>query len=524
MKKLVSILLLIAALLACLSSCDDDPKEKESQTNTPPQKTDVSTSAATTAEDAPATAVPTTSTPAASTQTENPASTEVVPGETPVIPPEDTGIYGKYPNFEKLDEFYNGVAAFRICIDANNLWGYTTVFGYVDIEGNIIAEPKYCLGQPASHDTFPQAFDNCNYVKVVEQIDSNTYVASILDKTGTIKFKEGENGVTAVGASSNGYFWVETSKEEFTGYVYTVTYYSAKDMHTVAVFENRKHGYYSSANVSQAGTVSLLRGENYNDSYEINISDYDPTFRATEDTWTVDIDNLEAFQGVNVYKHVSKNNNTSGQIAAVRLVNKDKIYYYATVDKNGTIMMTPQKKIAFGTANDNIDINHFEFCKDLCPAYDTESGYWGYIDAYGNWKIQPKYAVAAPFTTDGYAIVNDKIVIDTTGKVVLAPGGWDEPKIETMVGSYKRISGIFEDTIILSEDGTLTFRTNVVGSGGYSSTKGKYSFKGATLSVSDLYINSALFGRATIGDFSVYNEEDIYVIGTTKWTKLGESQ
>ena len=59
----------------------------------------------------------------------------------------------------------------------------------------------------------------------------------------------------------------------------------------------------------------------------------------------------------------------------------------------------------------------------LWPAYDGESGRWGYIREDGAWGIVPQYAQAQRFV-NGYAIVKvdgAEGIIDETGRYVIPP-------------------------------------------------------------------------------------------------------
>ncbi len=61
----------------------------------------------------------------------------------------------------------------------------------------------------------------------------------------------------------------------------------------------------------------------------------------------------------------------------------------------------------------------YTFSHDLCCAYSTQEQKWGYIDPYGNWKIEPQYDSVNTFSYDGYAVVDQYKVINTKGETIL---------------------------------------------------------------------------------------------------------
>ncbi len=329
-------------------------------------------------------------------------------------PEEDNrpAVYREYPNLKEIGTFHNGLAPFIV------VGGGGETYGFIDSNGNIVIEPMYYTdtwgGDPAcTLDSIP-TFKGSNYVSVCQK-DTD---ACLYDKTGSVIFSVGSDGVTDISLVSNGYVAVERTVEEFTGNVHSVTYYSATDLKEIITFENTS--FYVSrghAAVSQFGSATLKHDED--GSFNINMADYDPNFKAHQDTWTVDVKALEAFQGVRCEYIVSENHNTSGQIATVVLRNKDNIYYYATVDQNGQILMEPRKDIIFAKNAQDEPIH--TYCKDLCPAQDPKSELWGYVDTAGNWKIPAQYVNVLPFGVDGYATVDFITVIDTNNTVVMAP-------------------------------------------------------------------------------------------------------
>lgn len=411
--------------------------------------------------------------------------------------------FDKYKNVVEIGDFHNGIAMFKVSSKSEG-WSDSLVysFGYLDIQGNVIVEPTY------SRVNEIPTFEGGNYIRLV----SDENVASIIDKTGKVQFTVGKDNVTDVGTPTNGYFWVETSKEEFIGYVYTTTYYSAKDMSVVATFENCEAENYtwsggwinSGSNVDENGNAAVEHAQNGNQMF--NISTYDPNFKAptNEDEWTIDVDKMEAFQGVDVDERISSNDNTLGRIATVVLKNKDKIYYYSTVDQNGNVLLAPQKNIVFENT----------FRKDLCPAQDVESGLWGYIDPYGNWKIEPQFTTATAFSGDGYAIVNLRMVIDTNGKTVLAPNGWTADGLKTLSGTtYQYVTEGYRYTLTFSADGQLAFKRG--SDYAWVTSKAEYTLSGGTLMLSNT-IGGLLPGTV----LPVWEENGSLYINGLKWTRV----
>ena len=402
-------------------------------------------------------------------------------------------VYEKYPNLVEIGEFHNGLALFVVEVPHDYLYNYS-LRGYIDVSGNIVIEPQYYEAQ---------SFENVNYV-LVQPGAGAAY--QIIDKEGKTLFEEGKDGVCCLGAN-NGYFNVVTEKEELTGNIYTYTYYSAKNMNVVASFESLYYseGYRGYYDVDNDGTFYIIYGEYGSEREKYNIADYDPDYNERpnpEATWNVDLNNIEAFQGVPVSSYMlsDKGDNSIGQIATVTLVNRNNVRYYATVDQNGTILMQAQKEMKLSGA----------FYKDLCLAQDLETGLWGYVDPYGNWKIQPQYENAGRFTKDGYAIVDTVNVIDTMGKTVLS-ANW--LSLEDICGTWS--CGNY--TIILTEKGTITLKRYSGASSGDYTLSGQLNVTGLSYShVDALRPND----DNQNGNYSIKKEGDKLIINGRTWTKV----
>lgn len=520
MKKLILYLLIATMLVSILSACNNDPNpspvEPDPETQptigtqpSPDQDTEQNTS-----QD--------------STQNNTQDSTQSSTQDTTQPPPEQdlvklAEVYEKYPNLIEIKEFHNGLAVFTVRTEDRI---YPELYGFMDVQGNVIIDPVYYQkGEMMIPDQYIQypSFEEHSCVtltqkkKVPVSNSSYTYetVKKLIDKQGHTHFITGENSVTDIGLVHNGYFWVQTYEEQFTGDVYTVTYYSTQNMNPVATFQEY---YPENSAVSDDGSFTLYKG---NKAYDFNMADYDPNFNVSEpeDTWQIDVENLDDFKNVDVYYHVSSAQNSIGQIATVIIENASNKHYFATVDSTGNILMQPQKSISFGVDENNPNtwstlyylVNEFSYCYDLCPAMDVESGKWGYIDSYGNWVIQPQYGSAKSFTQDGYAIVNSMTVINTNGEIVLSG---QEFTLEDIFGTYSSD----KQRLTLSPDGTFTVKEYPI------EYTGKFSFDGGYLIVDGLGIiafwpfNPDQANQD--GSYPIAMKDGFLIINGKTWTKI----
>jgi len=423
-------------------------------------------------------------------------------------------VYSLYPGLERIGTFNNGLAPFVVRDDEGQK------YGYIDINGEVIVEPNYITNyyvynQSNIYDI--PTFEEYNYVSV--SLSSTNTISKILDKSGNVVFEVEKDGVSELSKISNGYFAVETKKEEFTGYVYTVTYYSAKDGKKIAEFPNASIFYdrwsYDSTDIKEDGSASVLSDGK---AIWFNISSYDPDFKAKVDSWSVDVNQIEAFQGVTCYWLVSSETNTLGQIATVVLKNKDDIYYYATVDQNGNVLMAPQKNISFRHSNSDYSVSaNCVFYNDLCPAKDEATGLWGYINPQGEWMIQPQYTDALPFGTDGYTTVDYTTVIDTKGNNVLEPLTINATDL---IGTYAKGTG---DEVAFFEDGRVRYSYY----GGYEPCHfwGDYTIQSGKLVISNMKSISWLDGldpnrgSDQNGEHAIQKDGDDLIINGERWTK-----
>lgn len=434
-------------------------------------------------------------------------------------------VYRQYSNLVRIDQFHNGLAAFMIYNSsstthwgAGGTWSGDYYFGYINTKGNVVIEPIY----ECSPNIDLPVFDS-EYIRI-EDLDDHEY---LIDAKGNVKFEAGKNNVTRIGNVSEGYFWVETVEEDLSGSMYTVRYYRASDLAVVATYNNVRAFYEQwyvpgESTLSKTGDAVLIQGTDhsyYNDELiHFNISEHDSGYTSSHLNWSVDLDEVENFASASYYYyHASNSMNDKGQLATVALKNSSGTWFYSIVDSNGNVLMQPQKNIAFPISSEK-EITKYDFCKNLCPAKDVESGYWGYIDPYGNWKIQPQYSSVTAFSADGYATVNDKIIINTEGKVVLSPAGWVNEVVTSLSGTYKLNADNSWSTWYLSftEDGELRI-TESMGSAGSSWKTGNYQIKGSTLVVSNIGYNIGC-PIYNDGDYTFRKEGDTLIIGDSEWT------
>lgn len=402
--------------------------------------------------------------------------------------------FEEYDNIVRIDSFVNGLASFLIYenTSVSHWWGQygswkgDYYYGFIDGKGNVVVKPQYACGPKSPVPNFEY-----NYTKV-SSFYNDGY---IIDRSGNVIFEIGKNNVTGVGNVSQGYFWVETVEEKVSGNVYTVCYYSAIDLSLVATFsgiraipDNRTIGNKNST-LSDFGEGELAYDLDKSwwsddDLLIFYIGDYDKNYVPHQDNWGVDIEQIEDYANVDDYKyHVSKNYNDGCLVATVALKNSDGVWFYSIVDDKGNVLLTPQKNIAFPVTS-SADMSKYDFCYGLCPAFDVESGYWGYIDINGNWKIKPQYSDVTPYSVDGRATVERKVVINTRGEVVLSQDGWKNDAETSLAGtSYTFEMNGNSYSVIFSVNGGLTVveRTSY----GSFSRSGKYEIIGSRLVVSD---------------------------------------
>lgn len=490
-KKLISIVSLIFALLLVFTSCasksgnnDDDGDEKESSSGSKMAK---------------------------------------------------DNFYTKYDNIYFVGQFSNGLAPFMLYtpsgsmhMSGNYYWSGDYYFGYIDTKGRVVIEPTY---ECNPYDELP-SFE-WDYIRYGKSEDYDC----LINKKGEIVYESGVDGVLRIGNVSEGYFWMETVKEDVSGSVYSVTYYRTSDLSAVATFENARAFFENSGDPSDStldsrGYAHVISGEELyyyysSDLIYFNISEYDSTYVPSYTQCNVEIESISAFSDAYYcYYKTSGKNNDLGILTTVMLTNSNGTQFYSIVDVNGNVLIAPQQAIAFPIDTGYNVVNRtdrYEFCKNLCPAQDAESGFWGYIDPAGKWVIEPEYTSAEPFSSEGYATVNEKIVIDTKGKVILAPKGWKNEIVTSLSGKYKYEvdNSWISWYITFGEDGTLEIRESM--SGGSSWNTGTYKIKGAKIIFENVGINytSPIKGE---GEYTFRKEGNKIYLDETVWVLVTENQ
>ncbi len=348
--------------------------------------------------------------------------------------PAEIELFTRYSNVKKIYPFNNGLAAF-LALGKSGFMGTKVICGYIDVEGNIVIEPEYGLGYSSQISKIdPTSFD---YPCIkLEGKFSDDPPARIVDNKGNILYEVGKNKVYDIGTVSQGYFWVQTLEAEtVAGNVFNVVYYSAETMKPVVVFENCRafgksylsnagslHNYHSEINAE--GYAILYNAEN--DIFEFNIGEYDAGFVSidADNAWEYWKDNWEQIAEFNGASRVGLHADPQDPYSAVTIQSGANVYFYSVIDREGNVLMQPTKDIGFYDdimAYNGPDESISVFSHNMCPAYDKATKLWGYVDPQGNWVIEPQYKNASAFTEDGYASVNNTIIIDTSGQIVLEP-------------------------------------------------------------------------------------------------------
>lgn len=403
--------------------------------------------------------------------------------------------------------------------------GYNLKVGFADLQGNVLVLPNTYIHEMNG---IPVFFGNC--VKIIDGSDGDEM---IIDKQGNVLFEHqnynAKNNISDLGGVSEGYFWVETFEDSLAGRTYTVTYYSAKDLKAVATFENTRAfpeesylaqeagGDFSSV---QNGTAYLAKGNmvpsgliHAESAFSFKMSDYDeayvPSQSVRNEDWKLDLDTIAAFEVARYKDLIAAGTDKDGKmVGTVCLTSSSDTKYYAIVDNSGKVLLDAQTKIVF---DEELSV----FKNGLCVAMDAESESWGYINAQGQWVIQPQFTSARPFGTDGYAVVNNIAVIDEQGKFVLAPAGYSIESISTLEGKYKYENNGF--------NASITFEGNQVSYYEYStywdsSWEGTYVIKGAKITFEGAYgIGKLERGKS----YSFSKNGDTIVIGEMKFEKVG---
>ncbi len=424
-----------------------------------------------------------------------------------------TEVYRRYPLLEDIYPFSDsGYAAFTVKKE------YRLYYGYMDTKGDVIVEPTYLV-----ESTPPLLSNVC--------LKNTTPSECIVDLKGNVLVEVGKENVTGIGEISNGYFWVEFLLEEtVAGSVYQVDYYSAVTLERVATFPGARafHDSYlnwSSYNacdseVTKDGYALVIWNYDGNKEYqEIHMGDFDENYQSTEKKpWPIDLTEVPEFSGAeNVHACASGDD----EYSPVVIQSGSGVHFYAVVDARGNVTMKPQKAIGFS--------NSAYFRHGLCPAMDMESQLWGYVNVQGEWVIQPIYASVSKFSNNGLATVNERIVIDATGKVVIAPVTWTGEILTSLEGTYvftgtTTYTSLFGEvyTLVFTKDGQMECRQKEA----LSTYKLNYVLQGYSITVDNLIPAPSSFpifrkdGGSKICSISL--KGNILTIGNTTWKLVEE--
>ena len=425
-------------------------------------------------------------------------------------PSDDNKEANKYANIKAILYAYDDVYVY---------YNYNGTYGLMSKKGDIIYD-GFNL-----HQTFSE---NSNYISCHNgKSTMNVKVSSILDKNGKTVLEVGKDNVEFISEITQGRILAyKMTDERPSGKTYDLICYSAKDMSEVFRLSGQDQigyyidfdssgyvsGYYEPSNSEYTDICFDIYGNMYykkkgkyydsngNEYVEKYLGKYDPLL--SEQYGFPDILELnetiawgKLTKSYSEYKNsstamyaVGDTKNTLGPIATLYMRSTSE--WCATMDKNGKILMKPTKDIMlkyeyynFGTVT-----KCHTFSNDLCCAYQPSSGLWGYVDPYGNWKIKPQYNNVTTFSYDGLAVVDDLIVINTKGEVVLDIS--DTVDIYPLEGKYKRSGGYSSLYLTFSRDGTVVSTESGYG---YTSNKtGTYELHGDSLIIDDFGYTAVL--------------------------------
>ncbi|MBQ9079673.1 MAG: WG repeat-containing protein [Clostridia bacterium] len=427
----------------------------------------------------------------------------------------------KYANIQKIVAAYDDIYIYM---------NYDGTYGLLSTDGNIIYE-GFNLYQPFSE------FSNylaCQYDKSAMKMG----VSSIIDKKGNTVLAVGENNVEFISDITQGRILVyKMTDERPSGKTYDLICYSAKDMSKIFtlsdqdeinyyidfdetgysgsddvcfdihgnIYEYKYYSYYDSNGKEYAkqytGSFSPTTSERYGLPKVTGIEPFVDTYGAWGDLVR---SYSEYSNSYNKDYDVGATKNKLGQIATLYM--KSTSEWCATMDINGNILMAPTKDIMLKD-NSGSAARLYTFSNDLCCAYQPSSDLWGYVDPYGNWIIAPKYNSVTTFSYSGYAVVDDLVVINTTGKIVLDIS--DKGDIHPLEGKYKSSGAYFATYLTFSKDGTIAT----------SGITGTYEVHGNSLVVDGLGYNSAL----NDGTHTFEQSGDTLIINGDRWV-LQEDQ
>ncbi len=426
---------------------------------------------------------------------------------------------GKYDKIECIVEGYDEGYIYK---------NYNGTNGLLNKNGDIIRDGFYCI----------RVFNDSNYIPCGDEAPlrfSRYTVKYLIDKKGNTVLKVGENNIEFISEITQGrIFAYQMTEEKPSGKTYDLICYSAKDMSEVFRI-NGVNEIYSYISFDETGYCDDIRdagdrvlidiyGNIYrwekNKYYDSDGNEYKQTSYSSTEAEKYglpkvsglapsehDVDWYEVLKTYEEYQKSSDRaysvgtiKNTLTQIATLYM--KTTSVWYATMDMNGNVLMAPTKDIELGTG----EYDQFVFSNDLCCAYEPSSGLWGYVDVYGNWKIKPQYESVTTFSYAGYAVVDELLVIDTNGEVVLDIS--ERGDLHPLEGKYKLSGAYFPLYLTFSRDG------NVVVDGGYTCA---YEVHSDTLVIYSESI-SALYGTGLNSGANTFEQDgDNLIIEGKRW-------
>ena len=440
---------------------------------------------------------------------------------------DDNTKVNKYANIKAILYAYDDVYVYQ---------NYNGTYGLLSTDGDIIYDGFY-LYQTLS--------ENSNYILCHNGKSTlNVKVSSVLDKNGKTVLEVGKDNIEYISEISQGRILAyKMTNEAPSGKTYDLICYSAKDMAEVFRikdvtsiqynisfdedgYEELWSFYKYSSEWSDSSLYFDINGNKYRyKSYRTYVEmETNKVFSELPEVAGIEeiIDSDTWYDLLNSYSEyknspsntreyeVGATKNTLGQIATLYMKNTSE--WCATMDENGKILMEPTKDIMlkYEYYNWGTVTKCYTFSNDLCCAYQPSSGLWGYVDPYGNWKIKPQYNKVTTFSYDGLAVVNDLIVIDTKGKVVLDIS--DTGDIYPLEGKYKRSVGYSTLYLTFSRDGT------VVSTGTGLIENGIYEIHGDSLIIDGFGYTGALSeGTHTFEQIG----DNLYIDGNL-WTLVEE--
>ena len=422
-------------------------------------------------------------------------------------PSDDNKEANKYANIKAILYAYDDGYVYQ---------NYNGTYGLLSSDGDILYDGLSLLGQTFS--------EHSNYLSGYN-ISGSTNLSLILDKNGKIVLEEGKDNIEFISEIYQGRILAyKMTDERPSGKTYDLICYSATDMSEVfrlsgqdeisnkILFDDKGYveNYHAPSNSEYTDICFDIYGNMYYKKkgkyYDSNGNEYDIISATSAYTSTqygfpdiLELNETIAWgkltKSYSEYKNsstamyaVGDTKNTLGPIATLYMRSTSE--WCATMDKNGKILMKPTKDIMlkyeyynFGTVT-----KCHTFSNDLCCAYQPSSGLWGYVDPYGNWKIKPQYNNVTTFSYDGLAVVDDLIVINTKGEVVLDIS--DTVDIYPLEGKYKSSGGYSSLYLTFSRDGTVVSTESGYG---YTSNKtGTYELHGDSLIIDDFGYTAVL--------------------------------